>query len=59
MLLWAAFFLLIALVAGALGFEGIAAPWSEIAKTVALVAFVVFLAALIASAVVRRRPPQG
>lgn len=57
MWLWAAFFLFIVLVAGAFGFEGIPAPWAEIAKTVALVAFVVFLAAVIASVVAQRRPP--
>jgi uncharacterized membrane protein YtjA (UPF0391 family) len=57
MWLWAAFFLFIVPVAGALGLEGIPAPWADIAKTVALVAFVVFLAAVITSLVAQRRPP--
>lgn len=55
---WAAFFLFLTVVAAIVGFEGAATPWAEIAKAVALIAFVVFLAALIASAVVRRRPPS-
>ena len=57
MWLWAAFFLFVVLAAGTLGFEGIPAPWAEIAKTVALVAFVMFLAAIIASVIAQRRPP--
>jgi uncharacterized membrane protein YtjA (UPF0391 family) len=56
---WAAFFLSIVVVAGILGFEGFPAPWAEIAKTIALIAFVLFLASVIVAVVMRRRPPLG
>ena len=55
---WAAFFLLIALAAAIVGFKGIPTPWAEIAKAISLVALVLFLASLIASVVVHRRPPS-
>lgn len=54
---WAIFFLLVALVAGALGFGGIASTSASFATTIFYVAIVLFVAALIYGLVTGRRPP--
>lgn len=57
MLGWAVLFLVIALVAAALGFGGIAAVSVEIAQLVFWIFIVLFVISLIYSLVSGRRPP--
>ncbi len=58
MLYWAAGFFIIALIAGALGFGGIAAAAGGIAQILFYIFLVLFLVALIAGLMGRRsRPP--
>jgi uncharacterized membrane protein YtjA (UPF0391 family) len=57
MLGWAIFFLVVALVAAALGFGGIAAVSAEFAQIVFWVFIVLFVISLIYSLVTGRRPP--
>lgn len=57
MLGWAVLFLVIALVAGALGFGGVASVSMEIAQIVFWVFIVLFVVSLIYSLVSGRRPP--
>jgi uncharacterized membrane protein YtjA (UPF0391 family) len=58
MLYWAAVFFIIALIAGALGFGGIAAAAGGIAQILFYIFLVLFLVALIAGLMGRRsRPP--
>ena len=57
MLYWAAVFFVIALVAGALGFGGLAAAAGGIAQILFYIFLVMFLVALIAGLVGRSRPP--
>jgi uncharacterized membrane protein YtjA (UPF0391 family) len=58
MLYWAAVFFIIALIAGALGFGGIAAAAGGIAQILFYIFLVLFLVALIAGLMERRsRPP--
>ncbi len=57
MLGWAIFFLLVALVAAALGFGGIAGTAIEMAKLVFFIAIVLFAISLIYHLVRGRRPP--
>lgn len=54
---WAIFFLLVALVAAALGFGGIAGIAVEFAKIVFFIAIVLFVIALVYSLLTGRRPP--
>lgn len=54
---WAIFFLLIALVAAALGFGGIAGTAVGFAKLVFGIAVILFLISLVYSLVTGRRPP--
>ncbi len=59
---WAVFFLAVTVIAGAFGFGGIVdldAPWADITRGLCFVGFVIFLASLIAAAVVRHRPPSA
>jgi len=57
MLYWALVFFLVAIVAGVLGFGGIAAATAQIAQILFFIFRVLFLASLIVSLVTRRRPP--
>jgi uncharacterized membrane protein YtjA (UPF0391 family) len=57
MLYWAAVFFVIALIAGALGFGGLAAAAGGIAQILFYIFLVMFLVALIAGLVGRSRPP--
>jgi uncharacterized membrane protein YtjA (UPF0391 family) len=57
MLYWAAVFFVIALIAGALGFGGLAAAASGIAQILFYIFLVMFIIALIAGLVSRRSPP--
>lgn len=57
MLGWAVLFLVIALVAAALGFGGIAAVSAEIAQLVFWVFIVLFVVSLIYGLITGRRPP--
>ncbi|MCB1719949.1 MAG: DUF1328 domain-containing protein [Candidatus Competibacteraceae bacterium] len=54
---WAIFFLLIALVAGALGFGGIASTSAGFATTIFYIAIVLFIVSLIYGLITGRRPP--
>ncbi len=56
MLYWAAVFFLIAIVAGVLGFGGIAVASAQIAHILFVVFLVLFATTLVAG-LVRRRPP--
>lgn len=58
MLGWAIFFFLIAIVAAAFGFGGIAGTAAGIAKLLFVVFIVLFLASLIVSLVRGKRPPS-
>ena len=57
MLGWAILFLVVALIAGALGFGGIAGTAVGLAKLVFMVAIVLFVASLIYALITGRRPP--
>ncbi len=57
MISWAIFFLIVAIVAAALGFGGIAGTAVELAKLVFFVAIVLFAIAVIYRLVSGRRPP--
>jgi uncharacterized membrane protein YtjA (UPF0391 family) len=57
MLGWALTFLIVALIAGVLGFGGIAAASAEIAKVIFFIAIALFVLILIAHLVRGRRPP--
>ena len=57
MLYWAAVFFVIALIAGALGFGGVAAAAGGVAQILFYIFVVLFLVALIAGLVRRRSPP--
>ena len=57
MLYWAAIFFIIALIAAALGFGGIAAAAGGIAQILFYIFLVLFLVALIAGLLGRRSPP--
>lgn len=57
MLRWAVIFLIVALVAAVLGFGGIANFSFEIAKFIAVIAIILFVATLIFGGVRGRRPP--
>lgn len=57
MLGWAVLFLVIALVAAALGFGGIAAVSAEIAQLVFWIFIVLFVVSLIYGLISGRRPP--
>jgi uncharacterized membrane protein YtjA (UPF0391 family) len=57
MLYWAAVFFIIALIAAALGFGGIAAAAGGIAQILFYIFLVLFLVALIAGLLGRRSPP--
>jgi len=57
MLYWAAVFFVIALIAGALGFGGVAAAAGGIAQILFYIFLVMFIVALIAGLVGRRSPP--
>jgi uncharacterized membrane protein YtjA (UPF0391 family) len=57
MLYWAAVFFIIALIAGALGFGGLAATAGGVAQILFYIFLVIFLIALIAGLVGRRSPP--
>ena len=57
MLYWAAVFFIIALIAGALGFGGIAAASAGIAHILSYIFLILFLVALIAGLMGRRIPP--
>ena len=54
---WAIFFLLVALVAGALGFGGIASTSASFATTIFYIAIILFIVSLIYSLLTGRRPP--
>ncbi|MEC9367757.1 MAG: DUF1328 domain-containing protein [Pseudomonadota bacterium] len=54
---WAIFFLLVALVAAALGFGGIAGVAVEFAKLIFVIAIILFAISLIYGLVTGRRPP--
>jgi uncharacterized membrane protein YtjA (UPF0391 family) len=55
MLRWALIFLVIALIAGALGFTGVAGASIAIAKTLFYIFLVVFLVLLVAGLVIGKR----
>ena len=57
MLYWAAVFFTIAIVAGVLGFTGIAVATAEIAKILFFVFIVLFAVSLIVSLLTRSPPP--
>jgi len=57
MLGWAIFFLLVALIAAAFGFGGIAAVSADFAQIVFWVFIVLFLISVIYSLITGRRPP--
>jgi uncharacterized membrane protein YtjA (UPF0391 family) len=57
MLSWAVTFLIIALIAGVLGFGGIASTSAGIAQILFVVFLVLFLASVLFGAVRGRRPP--
>ncbi len=57
MLGWAVLFLVIALVAGTLGFGGVASASMEIAQIVFWIFIVLFVVSLIYSLISGRRPP--
>jgi uncharacterized membrane protein YtjA (UPF0391 family) len=57
MLGWAVFFLIVALVAAALGFGGVAAISVEFAKIIFWVFLVLFALSLVYALVTGRRPP--
>ena len=57
MLYWALVFFIIALIAAAFGFGGIAAAASGIAQILFFIFLVLFVVALVAHAVRGRRPP--
>lgn len=57
MLRWAAVFFVLAIVAGVLGFGGIAVATAEIAKLLFFVFLIVFAVSLITGLVTSRRPP--
>ncbi|MGD9670106.1 MAG: DUF1328 domain-containing protein [Hyphomicrobiaceae bacterium] len=57
MLSWAIFFLIVALVAGVLGFGGIASASAGFATTIFYIAIVLFVVSLIYSLITGRRPP--
>jgi uncharacterized membrane protein YtjA (UPF0391 family) len=54
---WAIFFLLVALVAGALGFGGIASTSAGFATTIFYIAIILFVVSLIYGLLTGRRPP--
>lgn len=54
---WAIFFLLVALVAAALGFGGIAGTAIGFAKLVFAIAIILFLISLVYGLITGRRPP--
>jgi uncharacterized membrane protein YtjA (UPF0391 family) len=54
---WAIFFLLVALVAGALGFGGLASTSAGFATTIFYIAVILFVVSLIYSLLTGRRPP--
>lgn len=58
MLSWAIFFFIIAIIAAALGFGGIAGTAAGIAKLLFVVFVALFLASLIVALVRGRRPPS-
>lgn len=57
MLGWALTFLIVALIAAALGFGGIAGTAVSIAKIIFIVAIVLFVLSLVYGMVTGRRPP--
>lgn len=57
MLRWALIFLIVALIAGAFGFGGIAAAATDIARILFFVFLLLFAVFLAANALVGRRPP--
>ena len=57
MLIWALMFLVVAIIAGALGFGGVAVVSVEIAKVIFWLFLVLFVVALVYSLVTGRRPP--
>jgi uncharacterized membrane protein YtjA (UPF0391 family) len=57
MLYWAAVFFIVALIAGALGFGGLAAAAGGIAQILFYIFLIMFLVALVAGLVGRRSPP--
>lgn len=58
MLGWALTFLIVALIAGVLGFGGIAAVSVEIAKVIFFIAIALFVIMLVANMIRGRRPPN-
>jgi uncharacterized membrane protein YtjA (UPF0391 family) len=54
---WAIFFLLVALIAAALGFGGVAAVSVEFARIVFVIALVLFVVSLLYSLITGRQPP--
>lgn len=57
MISWAVTFLIIAIIAGVLGFGGIASTSAGIAQTLFVIFLVLFLASLVFGVVRGRRPP--
>jgi uncharacterized membrane protein YtjA (UPF0391 family) len=57
MLYWAAVFFIIAIIAGVLGFTGIAIATAEIAKILFFVFLILFALSIVASLVSRAPPP--
>jgi uncharacterized membrane protein YtjA (UPF0391 family) len=58
MLGWALTFLIIALIAGVLGFGGVAAVSVEIAKVIFFIAIALFVIMLVANLMSGRKPPN-
>jgi len=54
---WAIFFLLVALIAAALGFGGVAAVSVDFARIVFVIALVLFVVSLIYGLITGRQPP--
>jgi uncharacterized membrane protein YtjA (UPF0391 family) len=57
MLSWIITFFLLAIVAAVLGFGGLAGTFAEIARFLAVLFIILFVATLIYSAITGRRPP--
>jgi len=58
MLGWALTFLIVALIAGVLGFGGVAAVSVEIAKVIFFIAIALFVIMLVANLMSGRKPPN-
>ena len=58
MLNWVVTFFLLAIVASVFGFSGLAGTFAEIARFLAIIFIVLFIASLIYGMIIGRRPPD-